>query len=142
MDILVITSNYYLFLYVLLMQNYWFSENYQAQTNEQESRKSTGENFLNFSPPRPSSSSREEKNAPEQTIVETPPTPSIYSPSNPLPEGDYVCLSVHNEALKTQELIYQDRILQKEREIQMKEKEVQEVKAKLEATTEAQAQMR
>ena len=49
---------------------------------------------------------------------------------------------MHNEALKTQELIYQDRILQKEREIQMKEKEVQEVKAKLEATTEAQAQMR
>ena len=55
---------------------------------------------------------------------------------------DLVSLGEHKEALKLQELLFQDRLLQKEREIQMKENEHQEVKAKLDAAVEAQAQMR
>ena len=51
-------------------------------------------------------------------------------------------MAEHKEALKLQELLFQDRLLQKEREIQSKENEHQQVKAKLESLTEAQAQMR
>jgi hypothetical protein len=56
--------------------------------------------------------------------------------------GDVMSMNEHKEALKLQELLFQDRLLQKEREIQAKEVENQEVKSKLEATAEAQAQMR
>lgn len=56
--------------------------------------------------------------------------------------GDVLSLNEHKEALKLQELLFQDKLLQKEREILMKENEIQDVKIKFEATVEAQAQMR
>jgi hypothetical protein len=56
--------------------------------------------------------------------------------------GDVLSLNEHKEALKLQELLFQDKLLQKEREILMKENENQDMKSKYEATVEAQAQMR
>lgn len=56
--------------------------------------------------------------------------------------GDVLSLNEHKEALKLQELLFQDKLLQKEREILMKENEIHDFKSKFEATIEAQAQMR
>ena len=56
--------------------------------------------------------------------------------------ADVLALNEHKEALKLQELIFQDRLLQREREIQAKENELQDVRTKLECVTEAQSQMR
>ena len=58
-------------------------------------------------------------------------------------DGDVLlAASRHREALKKQELLFEDRLLQKERDIQTKEREVAEVRAKLGAAVEAQSQMR
>ena len=48
--------------------------------------------------------------------------------------GDVLSMNEHKEALKLQELLFQDRLLQKDREIKAKEMENQETKSKLEAT--------
>lgn len=56
--------------------------------------------------------------------------------------GDVLSLNEHKEALKLQELLFQDKLLQKEREILMKENDNQDLRSKLETTVEAQAQMR
>lgn len=55
---------------------------------------------------------------------------------------DVIGLHEHREVLKLQELVLQDKLLQREREIQAKDNENEEIRAKLEATVEAQAQMR
>lgn len=112
-------------------------------------RKSGSESLFLFSPPHPSSGSKQERNVPESTGTVSEPVQQQQQQqsqeqflSSRCVSDDLVSLSEHKEALKLQELLFQDRLLQKDREIQMKENENQEVKAKLEATVEAQAQMR
>lgn len=66
----------------------------------------------------------------------------LMSSDGPGIPDDVIGLHEHREALQLQELIFQDKLIQKEREIQAKENEARELRAKLEGTIEAQAQMR
>lgn len=122
-------------------------------------RRSGGDSLFLFSPPHPSSSSstssstsaaQHEKTRTDLSAAMRAGTP-LSAATDIQPESliagrglsdDVVSLIEHKEALKLQELLFQDRLLQKEREIQMKENEHHEIKAKLDATVEAQAQMR
>lgn len=72
---------------------------------------------------------------------------SLLSLVDPLGSGhfvsdDMISMNEHRELVKVQELLFQDKLLQKEREIQTKEKELAAFKGKLDATAEAQSQMR
>lgn len=103
------------------------------------SRKSAGESLFLFSPPHPSSGGQVKSEKTEQT--EKPAQQECLMSSRNV-TGDVLSLNEHKEALKLQELLFQDKLLQKEREILMRENENHDIKSKLEATVEAQAQMR
>lgn len=100
-------------------------------------RRLTSESLFLFSPPHSSGAPKVEKTEP----VEKAAQPESVAPSRTI-TGDVLSLNEHKEALKLQELLFQDKLLQKEREILIRENENQEIKSKLEATAEAQAQMR
>lgn len=100
-------------------------------------RKSAGESLFLFSPPHSSSAPKVEK----IESAEKPPQQECLMSSKNV-TGDVLSLNEHKEALKLQELLFQDKLLQKEREILMKENEIHDYKSKLDATVEAQAQMR
>ena len=135
----------------MVIHLYFFSAHDETiQSDEKGGRKSTESLFL-FSPPHggsagtkqsahravdePTVTERVEHNQQQQQSQDC-----LMSSRNVI--GDVMSMNEHKEALKLQELLFQDRLLQKEREIQAKEVENQEVKSKLEATAEAQAQMR
>lgn len=105
---------------------------------EAAARKSAGESLFLFSPPHSSSAPKVEKT--ESVEKKANPPECLMSSQNV--NGDVLSLNEHKEALKLQELLFQDKLLQKEREILMKENEIQDLKIKFEATVEAQAQMR
>ncbi|XP_046464598.1 transforming acidic coiled-coil-containing protein 1-like isoform X6 [Daphnia pulex] len=104
---------------------------------EDAARKSAGESLFLFSPPHSSSAPKVERT---ETVEKSNPPECLMSSHNVA--GDVLSLNEHKEALKLQELLFQDKLLQKEREILMKENENQDMKSKYEATVEAQAQMR
>ena len=104
---------------------------------ETAARKSAGESLFLFSPPHSSSAPKVEKT---ESVEKANPPECLMSSRNVA--GDVLSLNEHKEALKLQELLFQDKLLQKEREILMKENEIQDVKIKVEATVEAQAPMR
>ncbi|XP_046648937.1 transforming acidic coiled-coil-containing protein 2-like isoform X3 [Daphnia pulicaria] len=104
---------------------------------EDAARKSAGESLFLFSPPHSSSAPKVERTEP---VEKSNPPECLMSSHNVA--GDVLSLNEHKEALKLQELLFQDKLLQKEREILMKENENQDMKSKYEATVEAQAQMR
>ena len=101
-------------------------------------RKSAGESLFLFSPPHSSSAPKVEKTE----SAEKPSHQQECLMSSKNVTGDVLSLNEHKEALKLQELLFQDKLLQKEREILMKENEIHDFKSKLDATVEAQAQMR
>lgn len=102
-------------------------------------RKSAGESLFLFSPPHPTSGPSKTDKSGESTEKSGQPE-CLMSSRNVT--GDVLSVNEHKEALKLQELLFQDKLLQKEREILTREKESQELKSKLEATAEAQLQMR
>ncbi|XP_032777179.2 titin isoform X4 [Daphnia magna] len=104
---------------------------------ESTGRKSAGESLFLFSPPHASSAPKVEK---VDSVEKSHPQECLMSSRNVT--GDVLSLNEHKEALKLQELLFQDKLLQKEREILMKENEIHDFKSKFEATIEAQAQMR
>ncbi len=118
----------------------------ETLTHIEKSTRTSGESLFLFSPPHGSAAPapaasgvtdrRTERNQRPVTDLEA------SGVQQRLVSGDVVVLSEHKEALKLQELLFQDRLLQKDREIQVKDKEMDEVRTKLEATLEAQAQMR
>lgn len=105
--------------------------------DESMGRKSAGESLFLFSPPHASNAPKVEKmNSVEKSNAQE----CLMSSRNVT--GDVISLNEHKEALKLQELLFQDKLLQKEREILMRENETHDIKSKFEATVEAQAQMR
>ena len=112
---------------------------------EKDTRASGSESLFLFSPPHGSTASTSAASVTDRRSERSQRSVAEPEPSNAQLQfisGDVVALNEHKEALKLQELLFQDRLLQKDREIQTKEKETAEVRAKLEATLEAQAQMR
>ena len=110
-----------------------------------------GESLFLFSPPHPSHPShptqplqatREDADGEKSPAASVASTASVCDHHSEACRMNVMDMAEHKEALKLQELLFQDRLLQKEREIQSKENEHQQVKAKLESLTEAQAQMR
>ena len=112
--------------------------------------KAGSDSLFLFSPPHPSNAAHpaHPAHAAHEDGGDKSPAASVASTASVGDHHSEACrmnvldMAEHKEALKLQELLFQDRLLQKEREIQSKENEHQQVKAKLESLTEAQAQMR
>ena len=134
---------------IIHLYSFFSAHDETIQSDEKGGRKSTESLFL-FSPPHGGSAGTKQsahRAVDEPTVTERvehnqqqQSQDCLMSSRNVI--GDVMSMNEHKEALKLQELLFQDRLLQKEREIQAKEVENQEVKSKLEATAEAQAQMR
>jgi len=118
----------------------------ETLTHIEKSTRTSGESLFLFSPPHGSAAPAPAASGVTDRRTERNQRPvadlEASGVQQRLVSGDVVVLSEHKEALKLQELLFQDRLLQKDREIQVKDKEMDEVRTKLEATLEAQAQMR
>jgi len=134
----------------------------QSSVNEtmvvEEGHKSTAsESLFLFSPP--NKQQQHQPQAQQHAVVHNEAAAELYSVNDitgpcsllslvdPLGSGhfvsdDMISMNEHRELVKVQELLFQDKLLQKEREIQTKEKELAVFKGKLDATAEAQSQMR
>lgn len=107
-------------------------------------RKSTGESLFLFSPPHSTggNGARTGKKEKFQGAQQPSNVDCVMSMKIPIVADDVIGIHAHREAIKRQELLFQDKLLQKDREIQLKQNESQQLKAKVEESAEAQARLK
>lgn len=101
-------------------------------------RKSTGESLFLFSPPHASGASEPK---PERKHQE-PVVDGLMSSVIRVIADDVIGLHEHKEVLQRQELLFQDKFLQKEREILMREKQIRDLKAELDCALDAKTRIK